>query len=76
MSDRIELNEQNLESVVGGAFRYSTRPDGTMYCKVDGAGTYNCTEGAKNKISRYFMNNPDATLQDGINYALQNGLFW
>lgn len=76
MSDRIELNEQALESVVGGAFRYSTKPDGSMVCKVDGAGTYNCTATAKNKISVYILQHDNCTLDDIINYATSNGLFW
>lgn len=76
MNEHVELNDQELEMVIGGAFHYNTRPDGSMYCRVDDDKTYNCTDNAKQKISTFFVKNPDATLQDAINYALQNGYFW
>lgn len=76
MANRMELNDQELENVVGGAFHYNTQADGSMTCRVDGAGTYHCTDNAKQKLSKYFLQNPDASLQDAINYALQNGYFW
>lgn len=76
MADHKALTEQELEQVIGGAFHYNTRPDGTMYCRVDGDKTYNCTDNAKQKISTYFVQHPDASLEDAINYALQNHYFW
>jgi len=81
MSGYIKLNDQELENVIGGAFHYNTKPDGTMTCRVDAygtysGGTYNCTENAKQKISLYFMNHENATLEDAINYALTNHFFW
>ena len=76
---RIELNDEQMENVVGGAFHYNTHKnaDGSEYmtCRVDGAGTYYCTENAKRKISLYIMNNESCTLNDIINYALANGYF-
>lgn len=76
MADRIELNESILDGVVGGAFTYNTEDDGSMTCRVDGAGTYNCSENAKRKISLYIMQNKDCTLDDVVDYALSNGYFW
>ena len=76
MANRVELNEQELDNVVGGAFHYNTMPDGSMTCRVDGDLTYKCTDNAKQKISKFFLQNPNATLQDAINYAKQNGYFW
>ena len=76
MANRMELNDQDLDQVVGGAFHYNSSSDGSMTCRVDGAGTYHCTENAKDKLSVYFLKNKKATLQDAINYALQNGYFW
>ena len=81
MSNRVELNGQELEQVVGGAFHYNSNSDGTMSCRVDGygsypGGTYNCSATAKNMISVYILKNNPESLEDIINYALQAGLFW
>jgi len=76
MANHEELNEQELDLVIGGAFHYNTAPDGTMTCRVDNAGTYHCTENAKNKLSIYVVQHKGCTLQDVIDYALQNGYFW
>ena len=76
MADHKELNEQELELVIGGAFHYNTLPDGSMTCRVDGAGTYHCTDNAKQKMSVYFLQHPDSTLEEAINYALDNHYFW
>jgi len=76
MANRMELNEQDLDLVVGGAFHYNTAEDGSMTCRVDNGGTYHCTSNAKNKISVYVVQHKGCSLQDVINYALQNGYFW
>ena len=49
---RIELNEQNLEDVVGGAFNWCVGDDGmTTECRVDQKGVvlgeFTCEPGAK-----------------------------
>ena len=77
---RVELNEQNLENVVGGAFHYNYNSDGTMTCRVDGygsyaGGTYDCTALAKDMISVYILKNRPNSLEEIIDYALQAGLF-
>lgn len=76
MANRMELNDLDLDNVVGGAFNYNTAADGSMTCRVDGADTYHCTENAKNKISTYVLTHKGCSLQDVINYALANGYFW
>lgn len=49
---RMELNEENLANVVGGAFNWYSEDDGSSYCKVDGVGTYKVTPSAQ---SRWMM---------------------
>ena len=70
----------DMAEVVGGAFTYNTyeNEDGTEYmtCRVDGVGTFFCKDNAKQKMSSFFLLNPDASLDDAINYALQKGYFW
>lgn len=80
MSKRVELKLDEMEMVVGGRFTYNTHQneDGSEYmtCRVDDIGTFYCKDNAKQKISVFFLNNPDATAQDGVDYALQKGYFW
>ena len=76
MANRVELNGADLENIVGGSFNYHYKEDGSMYCQVDGAGTYDCTSDAKDKISVYILTHSGCNLDDVVNYALDNGLFW
>lgn len=80
MANRVELKDAELESVVGGRFIYNTykNADGSTYmkCKVTDCGTYFCSDNAKRQVSLYFMEHPEASAQDGIDYALEIGVFW
>ena len=76
MADRVELNAENLESIVGGAFNYYYNDDGTMTCHVDNVGTYNCSSSAKDMISVYILQHDTCTLDEVVNYAVSQGLFW
>lgn len=80
MANRVELKEQELDSVIGGAFVYNTHTnaDGSEYmtCRVNEGNTYYCSENAKRKISLYIMNNDNVTVQDVVDYALETGVFW
>lgn len=52
---RIELNEQNLDDVVGGAFSWSVSNGGMTKCRVSEKGVvlgnFNCTDGAKSRFN-------------------------
>ena len=80
MGKRVELKIDEMEMVVGGRFVYNTyeNEDGSEYmtCRVDDIGTFYCTENAKDKISVFFLKNPDASAQDAVDYALQKKYFW
>ena len=76
MTNRVELNEMELDQVVGGAFHYNEDDNGGYTCRVDGKKTYHCTSNAKNKISAFIVTHHGCTLDDVINYAKQNGYFW
>lgn len=80
MAERIQLNENELEDVVGGAFIYNTytNDDGSSYmtCRVEGDSTYYCTADAKDKISVFILTERPTSLQQIVNYAKDNGLFW
>ena len=80
MANRVELNEMEMEKVAGGDFWYDTHTneDGSEYmtCRVDNVGTFYCSANAKRNICLYYMKNLDATLEEIIQYALDNQLFW
>ena len=47
MAERVELNGQEMEDVVGGHFYWWRADDGTRMCQVTGLGRYVCTADAK-----------------------------
>lgn len=51
MADRIQLNEEQVEEVVGGNFNWWKEPDGTRMCWVNGIGTYECSVDAKDTFA-------------------------
>ena len=50
MSDRIELNEAQMDDVVGGNFNWWIE-DGVRKCWVNDVGVYTCTATAKDKFA-------------------------
>ena len=73
---RIELDEQQMEDVVGGAFHFQYNRKGDYVCKVDGVGVYYAKESAKRAIAVYDAQNPglgDAALTQ---WAIANGYLW
>lgn len=71
---RVELKEERLDEVVGGAFNYYTNKAGQKKCVVDGVGTYYCSETAFENVAAYAA---DITLtaQQVTDWALANGYF-
>ena len=80
MANRVELSLEDAGKIAGGDFWYNTytNEDGSTYmtCRVDGVGTFYCSDNAKKMIVTYYMNNKGVTLEDVINFALNNGYFW
>lgn len=71
MAERIILNEQELDSVVGGAFHYIEK-NGYRFCVVDNVGNYFASADAFGKISAYAADTTKSA-QEVVNWALQNG---
>ena len=46
MAKRVQLNEEQVEKVVGGAFNFYTNKKGQQRCVVDDVGTYYVTPNA------------------------------
>lgn len=51
MANRKELNSQDLEMIVGGAFNWYYDEDGARHCSVDGVGDYKVTSSAKDRYT-------------------------
>jgi len=74
MSNRIELDEERLDEVVGGAFNYYTTKKGTRKCQVDGVGTYYCTADAFGAVAAH-ASDTSLTAQQVVSWALSHGYF-
>ena len=48
---RVELNEQDMEKIVGGAFNWYYDRQGAARCRVDGVGEYYVTSSAKDRYA-------------------------
>ena len=79
---RMQLTEDNMEEVVGGAywFRTHTREDGTEYmtCEVDNVGTFFCSDNAKKQLAKYLMKQgvDNVSVNQLVQWALDNHYFW
>ena len=74
MSDRIELNEMELEEVVGGKFTYYEDADGQYKCHVDDVGTFKATYSAKRTITQLYLKNKDKTPAELVQLAISAGV--
>lgn len=51
MANRIQLNDQDVENVVGGAFNWYKDPTGAQRCRVDYVGDF---AAAPNAMERFY----------------------
>lgn len=68
---RVEINEQDLNNVVGGAFNYIER-NGQTICIVDGVGAYYASSDAFGAIAAY-SSDVTLTAQEVVDWAVANG---
>ena len=71
---RIELNEERLDEVVGGAFHYYTTQKGTRKCEVEDVGTYYVTADAFGAVAAHAADT-SLTAQQVVDWAIENGYF-
>jgi len=75
MADRIPMDEERLDEVVGGAFNYYTNSKGQRRCYVDDLGTaYYVTADAFGAVAAY-SSDTTKTVQQVTEWALANGYF-
>ena len=77
MAERVQLNEQDIENVVGGAFNWYTDNDGNVFCRVDGFRTYKATTSAQNKLMRLMVTHKKDgwTAKDYVDALCEGGYF-
>lgn len=77
MSDRIQLNEQEVDQIVGGAFKFYDK-DGQGYCKVSDVetpGKYYCTAGTGvYEFMKMRAENPGLSGDEYLQMAINNGI--
>lgn len=71
---REELREQDIEQVVGGAFRFYTNDAGQFKCKVDDVGTFYAKMDAFGAVAAY-ASDTSLTAQQVADWAIANGYF-
>ena len=76
MAERFQLNEQDLEMGIGGAFNYWEDENGNMQCSIDNAGEYHAKDNAKDKISKYIITQKPTSLQQVVDWAVSEGYLW
>ena len=76
MADRIQLNETEMEGIVGGAFHFQYNSKGQYACKVDGIGTFYADENAKRKINKYDVQMGGLSTKELVDWAVSQGLLW
>ena len=79
MSDRVQLDDMNLEEVVGGAFKFYDQ-DGQGYCKVSDVsspGKYKCAAGTGvYAFMQMRAENPGLSGDEYLSMALAKGILW
>ncbi len=75
---RVELNEQNLEDVIGGAYHFYYDEAGVKCCKVDGIGIFKCTAEAQDKLYYFKLMHKGEGLKaaDYVQMMLECGCFF
>lgn len=69
---RIELNEERLDEVVGGAFHYYTNSSGQFRCYVDDVGSFYAKSDAFGATASYAADTTK-TAQEVVDWAVANG---
>lgn len=75
-TNRMEINETDLENINGGAFNYNPQADGTYKVVVDGVGTYTCKASDLGNIFGTVSVNDKKPAADVVAILLSKGLFY
>ncbi len=75
MAKRMQLNDEQVEQVTGGAFNFYTSKEGQRLVYVDGVGTFNCNDSASAWIISQ-ITSPNASEEAIVKEALEKGMLW
>ena len=75
MAARMQLNDDQLDMVTGGAFNFYAGKDGQKQVYVDGVGTFNCNDSASAWIISQ-ITSPNASEEAIVKEALEKGMLW
>ena len=75
MSKRIQLNNDEIEKIVGGAFNFYTSASGQPKCYIDDIGSYNCSGSAFSWFVERSAGSSDSA-QTILNEGISLGYFW
>lgn len=76
MAERIELNEKEMENVVGGEFHFRYNSKGAYVCHVDDVGSFYALESAKRLINLHDIECGGLSNQELVDWAVSEGLLW
>ena len=71
MKNRVQLNDQELENVVGGVFNFYTKGSESL-CYVEGSGTFLCSPDASAWIVQQMTSG--ASTEDVVAKAIESGM--
>ena len=71
---RMEIDEERMDEVVGGAFNYYTNSKGQRRCYVDDIGTYYVSADAFGAVAAY-SSDVTKSAADVVAWAVANGYF-
>ena len=75
MSDRVQLNEEQMEEVVGGIFDFYKTRSGENKCRVEGYGTYHASADAFDWFVQISAGD-HYSAQEIVKMGLEKGYFW
>jgi len=76
MADRMQLNEEVLDEVVGGAFNFYTNSKGVPRCNVTGYGTFNTTADGFFQYINMRRDNPGLSEDEYFQLAMDSHIIW
>lgn len=76
MADRVQLNGQDLDNVVGGKFSFFKDEEGNRKCTVTGHGTFNTTADGSSKYMQLRMTDPNLTEEEIFQKCIAQHIIW